>query len=160
MPVFLFVVFYNPGASAGLILGMVIFIVAGLTDLLDGYIARKYKMITAWGKLMDPLADKLMLVTVLITLTLKQLIPPFIVIVVIVKEILLIAGATFLYKSKNIVVQANYFGKVASAAFFLAVVAVIFDFPFSFHLMFMALLSTLIAFGQYFYTALMKNRKD
>ncbi len=159
IPGFIYVVFCYPGAASGLIAGMAIFAFAGLTDLLDGYIARKYDMVTTWGKLMDPLADKLMLITVLVSLTIKQLIPPFVVIVVIVKELLIIAGAAFLYKSQKVVVQANYFGKAASTAFFLAVVAVIFNLPYAPFIIFAALLATLIALVQYFCIAFLKSRR-
>ena len=157
IPIFTYVVFCYPGEAFGLIAGVAIFAFAGLTDLLDGYIARKYNMVTTWGKLMDPLADKLMLITVLVSLAIKQLIPPFVVIVVIVKELLIITGATFLYKSRKVVVQANYFGKAASTAFFLAVVAVIFDVPYAGIILLAALLATIIALVQYFYIAFLKN---
>jgi cardiolipin synthase len=157
IPAFIYVVFCFPGQAHGLIAGMAIFAFAGLTDLLDGYIARRYNLVTTWGKLMDPLADKLMLITVLISLTVKQLIPPFVVFVVIVKELLIIIGAAFLYKSRKIVVQANYFGKAASTIFFLAVVAVIFDFPYAYIIVSAALLATIIALVQYFCIAFLKN---
>jgi len=159
IPVFIYVVFWFPRAASGLVAGMVIFVFAGLTDLLDGYIARRCNMVTTWGKLMDPLADKLMLITVLISLAIKQLIPPFIVIAVIVKELLIIAGALFLYKSRKVVVQANYFGKAASTAFFLAVVAVIFEIPYAEIILLTALLATIIALVQYFHIAFLKNER-
>jgi len=159
IPVFIYVVFCFPGAASGLVAGMAIFAFAGLTDLLDGYIARRFNMVTTWGKLMDPLADKLMLITVLISLTIKQLIPPFVVIVVIVKELLIIVGAAFLYKSRKVVVQANYFGKAASTAFFLAVVAVIFDILYAEIILLAALLAAIIALVQYFYIAFLKNER-
>jgi len=159
IPVFIYVVFCFPRGASGLVTGMVIFVFAGLTDLLDGYIARRFSMVTTWGKLMDPLADKLMLITVLISLTMKQLIPPFVVIVVIVKELLIIVGAAFLYKSRKVVVQANYFGKAASIAFFLAVVAVIFDILYAEIILLAALLAAIIALVQYFYIAFLKNER-
>jgi len=159
IPVFIYVVFCYPGAASGLIVGIVIFAFAGLTDLLDGYIARRCNMVTTWGKLMDPLADKLMLITVLISLAIKQLIPPFVVVVVIVKELLIIVGAAFLYKSRKVVVQANYFGKAASTAFFLAVVAVIFEIPYAEIILLTALLATIIALVQYFHIAFLKNER-
>jgi cardiolipin synthase len=157
IPAFIYVVFCYPASASGLIAGMVTFAFAGLTDLLDGYIARRYNMVTTWGKLMDPLADKLMLITVLISLTVKQLIPPFVVIVVVVKELLIIIGAAFLYKSRKIVVQANYFGKAASTIFFLAVIAVIFDLPYAYIIVSAALLATIIALVQYFRIAFLKS---
>jgi len=156
IPAFLYVVFHKPGSNSGLLWGMLIFIIAGATDLLDGFLARRYNMVTTWGKLMDPLADKMMLMTVLISLWFKELIPSFVVIVVIVKEVLLIIGAAFLYKSKRMVVQANTYGKVASSVFFLAVVAVIFDLPYYEAILFAAVVITLIALVQYFYIAFVK----
>lgn len=100
---------------------MVIFILASITDLLDGYIARKYNLVTNFGKLMDPLADKLMLVTALICLTTQELVPLWVVLVVALKELLMVVGGYFLLKH-GIVVQARFIGKAATFMFAVAVV--------------------------------------
>ncbi|MFO7154584.1 MAG: CDP-diacylglycerol--glycerol-3-phosphate 3-phosphatidyltransferase [Caldicoprobacter oshimai] len=156
IPVFIYV-FYNPDIQNNVLWGIVVFIVAGATDLLDGYIARKYGLITKWGKLMDPLADKLMLITVLISLYVKGIIPAPIILIVFVKEFLMIAGAAFLYKNRNIVVEANFFGKAATASFYVAVVATVLKLPYYNILLYIAVVLTLIALVQYGYKAFKRN---
>ena len=79
------------------IIGVILFIISGITDVVDGAIARKFNFITDFGKLMDPLADKLTQISVLATLMFKNLIPVWILVIVIVKEAVMIAGASFLY---------------------------------------------------------------
>ena len=79
------------------ILSFVFLTVSGLTDVLDGFIARKFNFITNFGKLIDPLADKATQISVLTVLTIQNIIPSWILIVVIVKEFVMIAGASFLY---------------------------------------------------------------
>lgn len=117
-------VFFSQNAHH-MLWAMTIFLLAGATDLLDGYIARKYNLITKLGTLMDPLADKMMIITVLVCFALKTYIPFWIAAVVIVKEAAMILGSIHLYYSKhNIVIPANYFGKAATAAFYLAVILI------------------------------------
>ena len=79
-----------------------IFVLASLTDVLDGYIARKYDMTTKWGQLMDPLADKLMQIAVIITMVLAGIVPNWFVMVLVIKECLFIFGSICLYTEKNV----------------------------------------------------------
>lgn len=79
------------------IAAFIIFTVSGLTDILDGFIARKYNFITNFGKLIDPLADKCTQIITLGTLAIKDIIPMWIIIIVILKEFIMVAGASFLY---------------------------------------------------------------
>lgn len=95
--------------------------ISGLTDILDGWIARKFNFITNFGKLMDPLADKLTQLTVLTTLALKGIIPAWMIIVLAIKECVMIAGASFLY-GKELVVSSKWYGKIATVLFYLAMV--------------------------------------
>ena len=95
-------------------------VLSGLTDVLDGFIARKFNFITNFGKLIDPLADKATQVAVLLTLTFKGIIPFWIIIVVFLKEATMIAGASFLY-GKELVVSSKWFGKLATVLFYLAI---------------------------------------
>lgn len=92
-----------------------IFIFASLTDALDGYIARKHNLITDFGKFMDPLADKVLVVSAMIALIgLKDAVvplPPIIVIIIIAREFL-ITGFRTLASSKNIVIAAGNSGKI------------------------------------------------
>lgn len=127
------------------------FLLAGFTDFLDGYIARKKQLITNFGKVMDPFADKLMLITTLICLTDIGKVSLWVVIVVTVKEALMLVGGAFLLKRK-VVVQAQPVGKVATVMFIIAVAAVFFSeyvSPWDEILMDVAVLLTILAFVWY-----------
>lgn len=96
--------------------------ISGLTDVLDGFIARKFNFITNFGKLIDPLADKTTQISILVTLSLKDIIPMWILIIVFIKEFAMISGASFLY-GKELVVSSRWFGKLATVLFYLAIVS-------------------------------------
>lgn len=102
------------------ILAIIIFVFCGITDFVDGYIARKFNMITPFGKLMDPLADKVLQITALVLLTINFKINIVIVIVFGVKELVMLIGSTFLYR-KNVVVFSNWYGKLATLVLFIAI---------------------------------------
>ncbi len=104
---------------------MFLFAFGGFTDVLDGYIARKYNLITKWGKFFDPLADKLMQITALVFLVLHNYIPIIVLIVVIVKESLMLAGGIMLYRKGKTVIGANWYGKMATVIFYFAILATI-----------------------------------
>ena len=87
-----------------------IFIVASLTDLLDGKIARKYNLVTNFGKFMDPLADKLLVCSALICLVALSKIPAWIVIVIIAREFI-ISGFRLIASDNGVVIAASYWGK-------------------------------------------------
>ncbi|MDP2891718.1 MAG: CDP-alcohol phosphatidyltransferase family protein [Bacillota bacterium] len=99
---------------------MIVYAVASFTDLLDGWIARKYHLISDSGKLLDPLADKLMLIIVMFTFWLRgmqsgeDILPLWVILVLLSKEVLLVAGGMVLYV-KDIVVQSKLLGKFATA---------------------------------------------
>lgn len=95
---------------------------SGLTDVLDGFIARKFNFITNFGKLIDPLADKTTQIAILVTLALKDIIPMWILLIVFIKEFVMIAGASFLY-GKELVVSSRWYGKLATVLFYLAIVS-------------------------------------
>lgn len=148
IPLFIGVFFSSMEKS--LLYSVMIFIIAGITDVLDGYIARKYDAITKWGQAMDPLADKLMQLTVLICFTLKQFIPVWIIVIYGIKEILMIFGGIVLYTRKDqLVVPANSYGKVATVIFYVAILAIAFRFPYGKILIYIAALFTLYAFIRY-----------
>ena len=87
-----------------------VFIVASLTDMLDGKIARKYNLVTNFGKFMDPLADKLLVCAALIVLVEMERIPSWIVIVIISREFI-ISGFRLIAADKGVVIAASYWGK-------------------------------------------------
>ncbi len=91
-------------------IALVIFIVASLTDLLDGNIARKYNLVTNFGKFMDPLADKLLVCSALICLIEMGRIPSWVVIVIISREFI-ISGFRLVASDNRVVIAASYWGK-------------------------------------------------
>lgn len=96
--------------------------ISGLTDVLDGFIARKFNFITNFGKLIDPLADKTTQISILVALALKGIIPLWILVVVFIKEFVMVSGASFLY-GKELVVSSRWYGKLATVLFYLAIVS-------------------------------------
>ena len=103
------------------LLAFILFTISGITDIADGFIARKFNLISTFGKLMDPLADKLTQLSMLTILVLKNMIPVWILIVVAIKEIVMVCGASFLY-GKDVVVYSRWYGKLATVLFYLAIV--------------------------------------
>jgi len=99
-----------------------IFLIAGVTDYFDGYLARKWDQITAFGKLMDPLADKLMTLAVLFCLASTGHLAWWVFYIVLIKEALMVAGSLIMLK-RRVVVMANIAGKLATSAFMLAIFA-------------------------------------
>ena len=96
--------------------------ISGLTDVLDGIIARKFNFITNFGKLIDPLADKTTQISILVALALKDIIPMWILAIVFIKEFVMVSGASFLY-GKDLVVSSKWYGKLSTVLFYLAIVA-------------------------------------
>ncbi|MCX7711871.1 MAG: CDP-diacylglycerol--glycerol-3-phosphate 3-phosphatidyltransferase [Clostridia bacterium] len=103
-------------------ISVLLFTLGGITDILDGYIARKYNLITSFGKLADPLADKLMQLTAMVLLTMQGLMPMVFLIIVVAKEIFMVLGSISLYKKENFVVSANWYGKLATVIFYCVIV--------------------------------------
>ena len=109
---------------------LAVFLVASFTDLLDGRIARKYNLITDFGKLMDPLADKVMVLTAMFSMAIgnsriPKVIPWAAVVVLFLKELVMVIGSSKLLKS-GVVVYASMIGKVAQCCFIASLVAVYF----------------------------------
>lgn len=103
------------------ILAIVFLTLSGLTDILDGAIARKFNFITNFGKLIDPLADKFTQLSILWMLVSKNIIPLWILIIVLLKEATMVAGASFLY-GKELVVSSKWYGKASTVLFYFALV--------------------------------------
>ncbi|HZK58128.1 MAG TPA: CDP-diacylglycerol--glycerol-3-phosphate 3-phosphatidyltransferase [Clostridia bacterium] len=146
----LFVKVFFSSLERSLLYSVLIFLLAGITDILDGYIARKYNIITKWGQAMDPLADKLVQLTVLICFTIKQFIPPWVIIIYGIKELLMVFGGIFLYTQKDkMVLPANSYGKIATVIFYIAILAVAFNSRYDKFLIIVAVFVALYAFVRY-----------
>lgn len=107
-------------------IAVLIFVVASLTDLLDGKIARKYHLVTNFGKFMDPLADKLLVCSALICLTAMELLEAWIVIVIISREFI-ISGFRLIAAEQKIVIAASYWGKFKTTFQMLMIIVLILD---------------------------------
>lgn len=127
IPFFVAALLYQGGQSQTFrILADVIFIAASLTDMLDGKIARKYNLVTNFGKFMDPLADKLLVCSALICLIELGQIPAWVVIIIISREFI-ISGFRLVASDNGVVIAASYWGKFKTVFQMAAVILLILD---------------------------------
>ncbi|MBH1942376.1 CDP-diacylglycerol--glycerol-3-phosphate 3-phosphatidyltransferase [Mobilitalea sibirica] len=110
IPIFL-IFMLVPGITYGQYIAAAIFILAALTDALDGYLARKNNLITNFGKFMDPLADKLLVSSALISFVELKLVPAWIVILIIAREFI-ISGFRLIASDNGVVIAASWWGKL------------------------------------------------
>ncbi|WP_134643841.1 CDP-diacylglycerol--glycerol-3-phosphate 3-phosphatidyltransferase [Weissella cibaria] len=140
----------------------IIFIVASLTDLADGKIARKYKLVTNFGKFADPLADKLLVMTALIFFVQFGWVPAWMVAIIVIRELAITGLRTLIVENNGKVLAAAMPGKIKTASqmvaisFFLLhdIVFAMADIPFAMIMIWIALLATIYSGIDYFY----KNR--
>ena len=150
IPIILVLIFQDKYVEAFIMLT-----ISGTTDILDGYIARKFNFVSDFGKLMDPLADKLTQISILVALCIKQIVPIWMIVIIFLKEIIMIAGASFLYK-KDLVFSSKWWGKLATVIFYIAIAASLFVryFNFTWHfdiyIYYIALIATLFSLVMYF----------
>ena len=128
IPFFVFFLLSPYFKGYGNYIAAVIFVVASLTDMLDGKIARKYNLVTNFGKFMDPLADKLLVCSAMICLIEKGTLAAWIVIVIIAREFI-ISGFRLIASDNGIVIAASYWGKFKTTFQMLMVIVLILDIP-------------------------------
>ena len=139
------------------LVALIIFTISAITDILDGYIARKYNYITDLGKLIDPLADKLTQVSLLLSLSILKILPWWIFAIVFIKECVMVISASLLYKRKDVVVYSKWYGKLATVLFYFAIVVslivnqfhVQMPFRIDLYLYYLAILSTIFSLIMY-----------
>jgi len=114
-------------------LPLIVFVVAGMTDIIDGYLARRNNWITSLGKFLDPLADKLLQCSVLVCFVLRGFVPWWLAGMFIAKELFMICGALIVLKKIHVTVKSNWYGKFTTAVFYAIALLVfifqIFNFP-------------------------------
>lgn len=150
VPTFAYV--YFSGWDNAHLMALIIFITAGITDVLDGYIARRYQLISVVGTALDPLADKLMLLTTLTCLYISGYLPFVILAIMYLKEFtLMISGIIMYFHKEKMVIPSNVFGKLATVIFSVAVILTFMlpDGIFHIILLYIALVFKLIAFASY-----------
>lgn len=128
IPFFVFFLLAPYFEEYGNYIAVAIFIVASITDFLDGKIARKYNLVTNFGKFMDPLADKLLVCSALICLIQLELIPAWVVIIIIAREFI-ISGFRLVASDNGVVIAASYWGKFKTAFQMLTVIVLILNIP-------------------------------
>ncbi len=130
IPFFVFFLLFEPSNTTLKWVALAIFIIASLTDMLDGKIARKYNLITDFGKFMDPLADKLLVCSAMIGLIELGRIPAWIVIIIIAREFV-ISGFRLIAADNGRVIAASYWGKFKTTFQMIMVILMIanFDYP-------------------------------
>jgi CDP-diacylglycerol--glycerol-3-phosphate 3-phosphatidyltransferase len=125
---FLFFLLMSPGPFWSLVLAA-LFVLASITDFLDGFIARKYNLITTMGKFLDPLADKLIVNTAMILMIPIGRIDAWIVVMIIMRD-LIVDGIRSIASSEGIYIQASVLGKQKTLAQIIAVTALMIHYPF------------------------------
>ena len=138
---------------------LAIFIIASLTDMLDGYLARRDNLVTNFGKFMDPLADKLLVCSAMICLVDMERIPSWVVIIIIGREFV-ISGFRLIASDNGVVIAANYWGKIKTVCQMIMIIVVIADLGGVFVvveqvLIYLSLILTVISLATYFWD----NRK-
>ncbi|MCI7244575.1 MAG: CDP-diacylglycerol--glycerol-3-phosphate 3-phosphatidyltransferase [Lachnobacterium sp.] len=128
IPFFVFFLLAPYFEGYGNYIAVAIFIVASITDFLDGKIARKYNLVTNFGKFMDPLADKLLVCSALICLIQLESIPAWVVIIIIAREFI-ISGFRLIASDNGVVIAASYWGKIKTAFQMLTVIVLILNIP-------------------------------
>lgn len=153
IPFFVAFLLFDITGAADKWIALVLFCVASLTDLLDGKIARKYNLVTNFGKFMDPLADKLLVCTAMICLVSMDRLNVIVVLVIIAREFI-ISGFRLVASDNGIVIAASYWGKFKTVSQMAMVIVLIMDLGGVFDvignvLMWIALLLTVISLADY-----------
>ena len=129
IPFFVAALLYDGGANQNMrYVAAALFIIASLTDMLDGKIARKYNLVTNFGKFMDPLADKLLVCSALICMIELRELPAWRVIIIISREFI-ISGFRLVASDNGVVIAASYWGKFKTTFQMIGVVLLIFNIP-------------------------------
>ena len=149
----------NPSNQTYRYIADAIFIIASLTDLADGKIARKYNLVTNFGKFMDPLADKLLVCSAMICLVATGQLAAWMVIIIISREFI-ISGFRLVAADNGVVIAASYWGKFKTTFQMLMIIVLILNFPGRFFeilgiiLTWVALILTIVSLCDY----LIKNK--
>lgn len=125
---FLFILLSSPGKFGSFVLA-VLFVAASITDLIDGYIARKYHLVTTMGKFLDPIADKLVINTTMILMIPIGRIPAWIVAITIIRDFV-VDGVRSISSSEGLFIQASRLGKQKTLAQIIALTALLIHYPF------------------------------
>lgn len=146
VPVYL-VVFYS-NLESRYLFAMFIYLIAGISDVVDGHIARSRNLVTKLGTVLDPLADKIMAITVLVTFTSTGSIPKWILIIFIAKELTMILVSTIFYFNKyKLSIPANFYGKAGTLLLYLTIFSIALGIPYlESYLIYLTVIVNVLAF--------------
>lgn len=142
IPIFYIIFFSN--ITNNFLWATVIFIIASLTDWLDGFLARRWNLVTNFGKIMDPLADKLLVMTALICLLAVFRIPPWAVIIILARE-MAITGLRIIVASEGVVVAADILGKLKTVFQMLAIILLLLNNFIGIYVLYVAIFFTILS---------------
>lgn len=145
-----FLYFYLFVPKYGEFIALLIFVFTGITDVLDGYYARKHNQVTKIGTMLDPLADKMLLIAVLTVFTLKEKIELWILAILFFKELSMILFAYNLFNKKGEVIPSNVLGKASTVIFYIASIFIIVDFSLGSSLINIFILMSILSMFFYF----------
>ena len=153
VPFFLVAVYFEKDSQV-LPISAMIFAVASFTDFLDGYLARKYNLITDFGKFMDPLADKVLVVAALAVLVEMNLIPAWMIVLIITREYA-VSILRAIAANTGQVIAASQGGKAKTVSQIIAVLMLLLNIKYGIYVMWIAVILTFVSGMDY----LMKNKK-
>ena len=143
-----FFVRWGIDVSLGDLLAVTVFIIAAITDSLDGYIARRYKLVTNLGKFIDSLADKVLVIAALLALVELQRLPSWIVMIIITRE-LLVTGLRLVAAAQGTVIASSPGGKIKTFSQIVAIILLILNLPGRMIAMWIAMIITVVSGMQY-----------
>lgn len=153
IPLFLLILYQN--VPFGRILALIVFVLASVTDLIDGYVARHYNQVTDFGKFMDPLADKVLVISAMLWLVEAGRMPAWVVALVVARE-LLVTGLRLVAVDNGRVIAATWSGKVKTATTMVCIALMLLPIPALLNTVCagLILITTVYSGAEYFY----KNR--
>lgn len=155
IPVFLTLFFFGERFAA-----FGIWLLAGLTDILDGYLARKHNMVTFVGMMLDPLADKLMMLTVMLSLLWAGDLSVAAALAMLVRDAGMIAGAALMHFRGKQTVPANWMGKLTTVLYYFAILFIYFQWPKAHAILWGVILFSFVTTFMYLVLVVRVNRKS
>ncbi|MGI6128069.1 MAG: CDP-alcohol phosphatidyltransferase family protein [Planifilum sp.] len=136
-----------------------VLLLAGLTDVIDGYLARRNRQVTQLGIMLDPLADKLLMLAVFLSLLISQRISLWAALAVFARDLGMIFGSAFFHFRGKRTVPANFLGKLTTFLFYVALYLLLFDYPNAEHFLWIVIALSFITFFIYLFQFKMLNQR-
>ncbi|SDE34632.1 CDP-diacylglycerol--glycerol-3-phosphate 3-phosphatidyltransferase [Paenibacillus sp. UNCCL117] len=136
-----------------------VLLAAGITDVLDGYWARRHNQVTALGSMLDPLADKLMMLTVILSLVFSGMISWLAAAAIFLRDAGMIVGSAFFHFRGKKTVPANALGKLTTVLYYVAILLIVFQLPFAAAYLWFVIIVSFVASGLYILQFQLLNKR-